>query len=164
MYPWIQESPLSKSFKDVVEYKGLFVTKYGLIFKKNGRYCKPYYYRKGGKIVNTYIRWKDDNGYHKYSYRRFVYAAFNQDTFDINDKSLVVRSKTSQFNTELSNLYVMTREDMIKEMNETSRKIPLSEKEVIQDVWNKTKDVLTLKQVADHLGVTEKYLRRYLDT
>lgn len=143
---------------------GMEVSRSGLIFNKMGEYRKPTFrYNSKGEVSARRFRFYKDGKQVEYGYDRFVYAAWHQDTFDINDKDMVVYRSTYTNSGHVEHLSVTTRDKMLEKAVDKVRYIPKEHHEEIIETWEQVKDVITKEQMANQLGLPVDAIERIVE-
>lgn len=152
---------MGKDYRDRVEFMGKSVSRDGLVFDANGEYRAPTLrFRKNGGLSARRLRFYKNGKQLEFSYDRFVYAAWNQDTFDINDKDLVVRRLQDTGGSHVDNLIVEPRVKMLAEASKSTKLFTDDEEEAIRKMYQEVEGELSLAQIANTLGISYDTLKR----
>lgn len=94
--------------------------------------------------------------------QRLIYKAWNPD-FDIDDQNLVVVSTTEdRFETDVTKLKVITREEHHKNLGKMSTKFTDADKEAILDKWEEVQGLITKTRFCKAVDMTPEYLNQLL--
>lgn len=104
------------------------------------------------------------------SYARFVYYAFNQDSFNYEDKSIVISFKDkNRKNFKLNNLIAVNKKNIYQGQNHTKSKLTDKEVEEIRRLYNKNKNKrdgehdpfakISYRKLADKYGVSHTLIK-----
>lgn len=143
---------------------GFFVSRSGLIFDGVGNYIKPTFrYNSKGEVTVRRLRFYQEGKQLEYGYDRFVYAAWNQDSFDIDNKDMVVYRSTYTNSGHVEHLSVTTRDKMLEKAVDKVRYIPKEHHKEIIETWEQVKDVITKEQMANQLGLPVDAFERIVE-
>lgn len=134
--------------------------------KKTGRQSKPIFrWSKGQepRIIEVFINhmWQGKNRFGSYS--RFIYAAWNQDTFQLEDRDkYVVSTVGTIMERNPKNLTAISKEEYKKRIGKINTKYNQEDRDLIYNLWLQYKKDLTNNKICNILGISEVTLNRII--
>lgn len=138
------------------------VTESGLIFNtKTGNLVKPQIILKDADypyVDKILVQYKYKGKRRTRTQQRLIYKAWNPD-FDIDDQNLVVVSTTEdRFETDVTKLKVITRDEHYENLAELATKFTDADKEAILDKWEEVQGLISKKRFCRAVNMTPEYL------